>query len=324
MTGPADSRALGVSAVLVAAMLWGTTGTAATLAPGVGPLAIGAAAMGIGGLLQAGLAWRGLWRQRVSLAARRTPLLLGSLAVAVYPLAFYSSMHLAGVAIGTVITIGSAPLFSALIEWQADGLALTRRWLTGALLGLVGMGLLCLTGHDPVPADASAGDVFSGVLPGVLVGLLAGLTYAFYSWAAHRVMQSGVSSSVTMGAVFGLGGLWLLPVLLVTGGPFLASWRNLGIGAYMAIVPMFLGYVCFGLGLARIRASLATTLSLLEPVVAAVLAVAVVGETLAPAGWAGVVLILASLVVVTLPGPRPRRAGDARLSRRRAVSAARD
>ena len=43
----------GIVFVLVAALLWGTTGTDAAMAPGVGPLAIGAAAMGVGGLLQA-------------------------------------------------------------------------------------------------------------------------------------------------------------------------------------------------------------------------------------------------------------------------------
>src|SRR5919107_5194 len=45
--------------VLAAAVLWGTTGTAAALAPEVGSLAVGAAAMGIRGLLQAGAASRG-------------------------------------------------------------------------------------------------------------------------------------------------------------------------------------------------------------------------------------------------------------------------
>ena len=42
-------RTSGVVLVLLAATLWGTTGTAAALAPGVGALAIGAAAMGVGG-----------------------------------------------------------------------------------------------------------------------------------------------------------------------------------------------------------------------------------------------------------------------------------
>ena len=46
----------GCLAILFASILWGTTGTAASFAPAVSPLAIGAFAMGVGGLLQAFLA----------------------------------------------------------------------------------------------------------------------------------------------------------------------------------------------------------------------------------------------------------------------------
>ena len=52
----AKSKKLGMFCVLAASVIWGTTGTAATYAPNVSPLAIGAAAMGVGGLLQAFLA----------------------------------------------------------------------------------------------------------------------------------------------------------------------------------------------------------------------------------------------------------------------------
>ncbi|MFC7066537.1 EamA family transporter [Brucella rhizosphaerae] len=72
----------------------------------------------------------------------------------------------------------------------------------------------------------------------------------------------------------------------------------------MALVPMFLGYLCFGIGLARISASMATTITLIEPVVAALLAVVIVGERLAPMGWIGVALIISCLVVITLPFKR--------------------
>ena len=303
MTAADNSAFLGALGVLVAAVLWGTTGTAATFAPGVGPLAIGAAAMGIGGLLQAAVAMGGLCRQRARLVAQRRYVVLGGVAVAIYPLAFYSAMDLAGVAIGTVITIGTAPLFSAVIEWRFEGLALTRRWTMGALLGLAGMGLLCLPAPEALVAHET-----SRVLAGVAVGLVAGLAYALYSWSARHVMQAGVSSAAAMGATFGLGGLLLLPVLLVTGAPFLASWPNFAVGAYMALVPMFIGYVCFGLGLARVRASLATTITLIEPVVAALLAIIVVGETLSALGWLGIALIIASLMVITLPWPARRAA----------------
>ena len=210
---------LGAVFVLIAAVLWGTTGTAATFAPDVGPLAIGAAAMGIGGLLQAALAGPELAHARHELRRRWLTVAAGGLAVAIYPLAFYSSMRLAGVAVGTVVSIGSAPIASAVIERVIDGHRLTRRWVLGAGVGLVGVVLLSFV--EPASA-AEAGNTTLGIL----LGLLAGATYALYSWAAHRTMQGGVPSRVAMGAIFGVGGVLLMPVLLVTGAPLLESWTN--------------------------------------------------------------------------------------------------
>ncbi|WP_368396698.1 EamA family transporter [Streptomyces sclerotialus] len=112
----AGSVGTGSLCVPLASVLWGTTGTAATFARAVGPLAIGAVAMGVGGLLQALAAAPRIAREASRLRAQRGAVLLGAVAVGVHPLAFYSSMHLAGVAAGAVVSIGSAPLASVLIE----------------------------------------------------------------------------------------------------------------------------------------------------------------------------------------------------------------
>lgn len=64
----------------------------------------------------------------------------------------------------------------------------------------------------------------------------------------------------------------------------------------MALVLMFLGYVCYGYGLARILASMATTITLLEPVIAVLL----VSERLPPLGGAGIGLIVACLDIITV------------------------
>lgn len=297
----------GVAAVLFAALVWGTTGTAATFAPEVGPAAIGAAAMGIGGLMQAALAARGILRHRLGLRQQAGLLMLGALSVAIYPLAFYGSMRLAGVTIGTVVTIGAAPVMTALIESLTDGTRLNRRWLAGAGLGILGIALISMAKtHSPAAPDGASEVI------GIALGLLGALTYAAYSWAARRLMLRGTPSHVAMGAVFGLGGLMLMPVLVLTGGAFLASTQNFLVGAYMALVPMFLGYVAFGYGLARIPATLAITLTLAEPVIAAMLAVAIVGERMAATGWIGVALVIGCLAVVTLPARRRRNRAAAR------------
>ena len=295
-----DSAGLGIVCVLIASFLWGTTGTAATFAPEVGPMAIGAVAMGVGGLLQALLALRALKRDYSRLQQQWLLVLFGAVSVAVYPLAFYSSMYLAGVTVGTVVTIGSAPLFSALIEWVIDRKTLSKQWIFGAALGLSGIVLLCFFGggdHQSTSVTFSAGATTAGVL----LGLVGGLTYALYAWAAHRLMCKGISSKAAMGSIFGAGGLLLMPVLLLTGGALLASWNNALVGAYMAVIPMFTGYVLFGYALARISVSTATTITLTEPVIAALLAVVIVGENLSLLGWLGALLVISCLVILSAP-----------------------
>jgi len=294
----------GMACVFIAAILWGTTGTAATFAPELSPLAVGAVAMGIGGLLQGLIAVGIIVRQRHQIARQWPYLLTGALAVAVYPLAFYASMRYAGVAAGTVISIGSAPLLSSLIEYRLDGLRLTRKWMSGAIIGVAGMVLLCLAENG---AHHAGGE---HATTGMLLGLVAGFTYALYSWSARRLMQKGIAPRAAMGATFSAGGILLMPVLLMTGAPLLHSWTNAGVGIYMALIPMFIGYICYGMGLARIRASTATTITLLEPVVAAVLAVMLVGEKLPAGGWIGIGLIVACLVIITVPALSQNRIGN--------------
>ncbi|WP_210725798.1 DMT family transporter [Arthrobacter silvisoli] len=307
-TTAAAGRGWGALAILFSSILWGTTGTAASFAPGVGSFAIGAAAMGIGGLLQAAIAVRPINACRPALARRRPVIAVGAVAVAVYPLAFYSSMRLAGVAIGTVVSLGSAPLMSAVIERIMDKHPFSSRWALGTAFGLCGALFLCLAG----PVHAGSGPEISGwaMSLGIGLGLLAGLSYAVYSWAAHRLIDMGIPSTAAMGSVFGAGGLLLAPVLAVTGAPFLDSWQNFAVGAYMAAVPMFAGYVLFGWGLARVGAGTATTLTLSEIVVAAALAVLVVGEQLSALAWTGAALITGSLFILTLPVSPRRRAGN--------------
>ncbi|MPV90305.1 EamA family transporter [Georgenia ruanii] len=293
--------------MLAAALLWGTTGTAAALAPGVGPLAVGAAAMGVGGLLQAAAAHRGMRAHRAGLLAQWRTLAVSAAAVAVYPLAFYTSMRLAGVAVGTVVSIGSAPVAAALVERIVDRQPLSHRWALGAAAGLLGVLTLAVAravDAGPAPGPGTAAGTHPAL--GIALGLAAGLTYALYSWGAARLMRRGLPSRPVMGAIFGLGGVLLLPVLLLTGGPIVAAGPHVAAVAYLAVVPMFLGYVLFGRGLGTVAASTATALSLLEPAVAAALAVLVLHERLPALGWAGMGILLAGLVVLTAPPRAPR------------------
>ncbi|MDH5938052.1 EamA family transporter [Vibrio splendidus] len=287
----------GTLAILFASILWGTTGTVASFAPDLSPLAIGAFSMGVGGLMQAGLAYRKILFAFDKLLQNKKLLAVSALALAVYPLAFYSSMKLSGVAIGTVVSIATAPFFSALLECLISKKNnINKRWLTSFAIGVVGIGLLVFSESSSV--SESDNDL---KLLGIALGLLAGLCYAIYSWATKALIDKDIESQAAMGSIFGLGAMLLLPTLWFTGENLFSSQTNVLVISYLTLIPQCLGYVAFSFGLRHVTASSANLLTLFEPVVAAVLAVCVVGELIPFIGWLGMFLIVLCLLIQSKP-----------------------
>ncbi|MEZ9680253.1 DMT family transporter [Vibrio splendidus] len=287
----------GTLAILFASILWGTTGTAASFAPDLSPLAIGAFSMGVGGLMQAGLAYRKILLAFDKLLQNKKLLAVSALALAVYPLAFYSSMKLSGVAIGTVVSIATAPFFSALLECLISKKNnINKRWLTSFAIGVVGIGLLVFSESS---STNESGDVLK--LLGIALGLVAGLCYAIYSWATKALIDKDIESQAAMGSIFGLGAMLLLPTLWFTGENLFSSQINVLVISYLTLIPQCLGYIAFSFGLRHVTASSANLLTLFEPVVAAVLAVCVVGELIPFIGWLGMFLIVLCLLIQSKP-----------------------
>jgi DME family drug/metabolite transporter len=291
----------GVVALLLASLLWGTTGTSATFFPdNVSPLAIGACTMGVGGLLLVAASPRSTWGVVRDRNARRW-VVLGAIGVFVYPLAFYSAMDLAGVAVGNVVALGTGPVFAALFEWLGERHPLSRRWAVSTAVAVLGIVGLTIGRQAGVPGLSAA------TVAGVGLGLLAGAAYALYTYASSRAIRSGEPARGVMGAMFGLGAVLLLPVLVLTGAPLLQSRSTVAIAGYLAVGPMFAAYLLFGIGLRTVRSSSATTITLLEPVVATILAVLVVGERLAPVGWMGLILVFSGLAILLTARREPEK-----------------
>lgn len=287
-------------AILLAAVLWGTTGTVAHFAPaGSSPLAIGLATFAIGGVVLALVSARrvlGVLRQRRHLAW----IAAGALGVVLYPAAYYPSMALAGVAVGNVVALGSGPIFAALLEWAVDRRRPSARWAIATGVAVVGIALLTAGGHGDAAADASLAPA------GVALALAAGFGYALYAFAGARLIARGAPSTGAMGALFLVGGLVCLAWLGVVGlGPLLSPAGLLTIG-YLGLVPMALAYLLFGFGLRVLASSTATAIALAEPVVATLFAVLVVGERPGPIGWLGLAVVAAGIVLLTAPPLRKR------------------
>lgn len=279
-------------AVVAAAVLWGTAGTAGLLVAGVDPVSLAAARLVIGGLVLAvatGPAIRSLPRKGLLLPA--------AVAVAAYQLCFFASVDRTGVAIGTVVAIGSGPVFTGLLSWLFDRVPPTRRWAGATAVAITGCAALIGGGGE-------------ARLDGILLALLGGLLYAFYAVTAARMIGAGAPSDAVMGAMFGGAGIVMLPVLLWTGTAWLADPRGLLTALYLGCATTALAYILYGRGLRTTPVATAATLALAEPAVAALLGVVVLSERLTPTSVAGLVLLGASLAVVALPERRRgRRSG---------------
>jgi DME family drug/metabolite transporter len=295
----------GSAAILAAAALWGTTGTASTLAPaGARPAAIGSAGLAAGGLLLFFTSRGARSLPAACTGAQRWLLALGALAVAGYPVTFYPAVARTGVATATVIALGSPPVFAGLLAWATGQGRPGARWAAATAAAVLGCGALVLapglTGHG-APVDGA----------GILLAGLAGLCYAGYSLAARSLIAAGHPAAPVLGAMFGAAGLAVLPVVLASGAGWLGTWRGAAVALHLAACTTFLAYRLFGRGLRSTPAQVATTLTLAEPAVATLLGVAVLGQRLPALSWCGLGVLAAGLACLALPGRR----GQGRRSR---------
>ena len=296
------SRSLGgASYVLLAATLWGTTATARTFAPaGAGPAAVGAARVIGGGLLLLlvalpGGALRGLVRR-----GTRTRCLLaaGAAAAAGYQLAFFAAAARTGVAVGTVVTIGAAPVFTGILSLVTSRPGRPgARWLAATAAAVAGCAMLVTSGHA---SGASAA--------GVGLALLASFCYAVYAVTASYLITSGTGGRAVVGAIFGGAAVLLVPVLFISPVRWVATGRGLAVASYLAVLTTALAYLLYARGLRTTAVTTATTLGLAEPAVAAVLGLAVLGEHLTATGFAGLAVLAVSLVIAAWPARRPTTA----------------
>lgn len=275
--------------ILVAATLWGTTGTSQALAPaGVNPLAIGTMRILIGGIALLGLAViRGGFRQRQAWHIPTT--VAAALTTALYQITFFGATYRTGVAVGTVIGIGSAPLFAGLLGMWFDGERLSKRWILATLIALTGVILLTVSGNTSMNVD----------LLGVLLALGAGLSYAIFTLVNKRLVAAHPSDEV-MAVTFCLGALLLLPLLFFVNVAWIATSSGLLVVLHLGLIATGLSYAFFGRGLRTVPVSIVGTLTLAEPLTAALLGLFLLHEPITIAALGGMGLIFGGLAVLTI------------------------
>jgi drug/metabolite transporter, DME family len=206
--------------------------------------------------------------------------------MAAYQLFFFAAVSLTGVAVGTVVAVGSSPILAGLlviIFWRQRP---SPQWLLATALAVSGVTLL-----------ASGGEI--AIHPGGLaLALATGLSYAVYVLATKRLLDDQPAERATA-VVFGFGALGLTPVLFFSDLSWLAQPSGLLVVLHLGVVTIGLAYLLFAQGLTAVPAATAVTLSLAEPLTAALLGVFFLGERLPASGFVGIGLLFVGLLWLT-------------------------
>lgn len=282
----------GLGLIALAALLWGTVGVctralyeiSATNALSIGFFRLGFAALAL--VIGGGVVFRGAWR----LTRRDAGLgaIMGGM-LALYQACFFTAIGYAGVAISSLVTLCTAPVLAALLAPLVARERLTPAVL--AALGLALAGTALMVGFEPGAGMAA------GTPTGVMFALGSALGYALLA-VCGRLVSSDANPVQVNAVAFTTGALLLLVLALPTG--FAASYPASGWGLllYLGLVPTALGYVLFLRGIAATTATAATTTTLLEPLVATLLAWLLFGERLGALGLVGALLLVLALVVL--------------------------
>jgi len=290
-----ESSTAGVWFVLGAALLWGTTGTAQAFAPsGFDPRVIGAFRLLVGGIALLGLA---LYRRELGRLRdwNWLPLFMAAVFTASYQLCFFAAVARTGVAVGTIVGIGSAPVIGGFLGKVFRGETLSRRWIIATCLAIAGCSLLSLSGGD-VAIDPV----------GILLAVGAGAAYAAYTLMIKGLLEKHAPNAV-MALVVCIGAVLLSPVLVNCDLDWLLQPRSIGVVMHLGLATMALSYWLFARGLQTVQVATAVTLSLAEPMTAATLGIVVLGEQLNAQALSGIGLILAGLVVLIMRRPHAMR-----------------
>jgi DME family drug/metabolite transporter len=275
--------------VLGAATLWGTTGTAQALGPdAITPGTVAFVRM-LGGALLVIVAFATGRNSRIR-DIPRVSLMLSIVTMASSQPLFFAGVDRTGVAIGTVVTIGSGPLFAGMLGWLVRRESVTGRWWVATALALGGAVLL-VSGGEAAGVDEL----------GLLFALGAGVAWAVYLVGAKDVFENA-DPIFAAGVVFVAAAVVLSPALVVSDPGWMLSARGAAVVIWVAPIATGISYVLFSHGLRDSQVAVAATMTLAEPLTAAVLGIALLGEPAPPTTIGGIAAVLAGLLLLSRDG----------------------
>jgi len=226
----------GVWFIVFAAMLWGTTGTAQGLAPvGANSITVGAIRLLVGGFSLLIFAFF----RKAFLSGNKWPFLpvfSSSLFVASYQLLFFAAVERTGVAVGTMVAIGSSPVAAGILGFLIRGEKLDKKWYVATLLAVIGCILLSVSGGQ-ICLD----------LTGVLLALGAGASYSAYTVTTKGLLDIH-SPDAVMAVVFSGAAILLFPTFFFYDWKWMLHPQGLVVALHLGVVTTALSYWLYARG----------------------------------------------------------------------------
>ncbi|MEU8181050.1 EamA family transporter [Micromonospora sp. NPDC049047] len=289
----------GLIQITVTGVLWGTTGVAVQLlrdSTGLSPVSIGFHRLAIAALVLLLCTVGRLGTLRSALRAAPVPLLLTGLGLGLYQALYFAAVAWSGVSVATVVSLGLAPVLAA--AWESvRARRLPGPLRLGTLVAAV-VGLALITGATADPSAAAPAPLF-----GLLAAAGSGLGYAVTTLISRNVSQHTAPMTLTTISTV-VGALTLAPFAVVAGVGVPVRLDTVTLLLHLGVVTTALAYALFYAGLRTTPGSVAAVLTLLEPLTAAALAVALLHEPLPLPVIVGGVLLLTA-VAATYLAPRP-------------------
>jgi drug/metabolite transporter, DME family len=222
--------------------------------------------------------------------------------LAIHQITYFAAVEALGVMVAVLVAICSAPVVVALLSALLLGERMTHRVLLALVCALGGTALLVAQ-----PDTASVKPITFG---GVLLALAAGSSYAVVALCS-RSLAGNYHPLQPISIAFVLGTILVLPFVLFTGGGLALSYPPQGwlLLLYIGMLPTALAYLLFVSGLRTTTATVASIITLLEPLTSTVLAWFIFREQLGPRGVQGAILLLAAMMLLLWQPSRPRQAG---------------
>ncbi len=289
----------GLLAVSGGALLWGTTGVAVRIIhdrSGLSAVPIGCYRLAIAAVVLAVVFGRRGWsRVRVAFARHGWWLALAGVVLGGYQALYFVGVQYVGVSVSTLVSLAIAPVIVTAVTTVTARERPAASSLVSLGCAVVGLGLITLT------ARSSAASAPHPAL-GILASVGSGVGYAGATLLNRRLAAEGDALALTA-ATSGVGALVLLPLALPIGMGVPTDWIANGWLIYIGVFSTVVAYGLYYAGMRSVAPEVAAELTLLEPLTAAVLAVAFLHESLAPLGIVGAVLMLAALSALYLRKP---------------------